>query len=118
MSVSSAPIQRTVALQLAQALERYQLDFDAMVESWMETTHYRSVTRELHDIRMMKASLPQLSEEMAEVLIRHVELVHAIWNAQIRPTGDHSEEMKRLRTRHSTAVEAMRRKCVALSEDC
>lgn len=103
---------RMIASQLADALERYQRDFDEMVESRMDTPRYRAVTRELHDIRMMKGSLPDLSTEMAEVLIRHVELVHSVWNAQIRLPGDDFEKIKRLRNRHRSAVECMRRKCL------
>lgn len=106
---------RSIASELAQALERYQHDFDEMVESWMDRAYYRAVSEELHDIRVMKGALPQLSEEMAEVLMRHVELVHAVWNAQIRPSPAATCEMKRLRHRHRAAVQALGRKCVELS---
>src|SRR5688572_4112863 len=111
MSASSAPALRTTAFELARALDRYQLDFDEMMESWMDAHHYRAVTRELHDIRLMRGSLPQLSGEMADVLIRHVELVHSAWNVQTRPSGEAPEQLKRLRERHRCAVDAMRRKC-------
>ncbi|HSV34142.1 MAG TPA: hypothetical protein VLI46_01235 [Ramlibacter sp.] len=115
MSASSAPALRAIAFQLAQALDRYQQDFDDMAESRGDTGHYRQVTRELHDIRAMKGVLPQLSEEMAEVLLRHVELVHSVWDAQIRHAGEATDQTHRLRVRHRAAVDAMRRKCVALS---
>ncbi|NPC55717.1 hypothetical protein [Caenimonas soli] len=115
MSASSLPAIRTVASQLSQALERYQSDFDEMVESWMDRHCYQTVAAELHDIRMMKGALPQLSEEMADVLMGHVDMVHSVWNAQIRPSPDATFEMKRLRQRHRAAVEAMGRKCAEIS---
>lgn len=117
MSASSLPATRTVASQLAQALARYQNDLDQMVESWMDREYQHTVAAELHDIRMMKGALPQLSDEMAEVLMRHVELVHSVWKAQIRPSPDATCEMKRLRQRHRAAVEAMGRKCVELAAE-
>lgn len=115
MSASAAPAMRTmIAFQLALALERYQHEFDEMVESRADAPHYRAVTRELQEIRVMRESLPQLSEEMAEVLVRHVQLVHVLWNGQARPRRDTAGEMKGLRQRHVAAVEAMRRKCVQI----
>jgi hypothetical protein len=115
MSASSLPAIRTIASQLAVALERYQNDFDEMVESWMDRQYYRAVAAELQDIRMMRGALPQLSDEMSEVLIRHVELVHSVWTAQIKPSPAATCEMKRLRQQHRAAVEAMGRKCAELS---
>ena len=115
MSASSVPALRAIASQLGQALQRYQYDFDEMVESRMDRCYYRAVTAELQDIRMMRGALPQLSDEMAEVLMRHVELVHSVWGAQIRPSEAAICEMKRLRQRHRAAVEAMGRKCLELS---
>jgi hypothetical protein len=111
------PAMCSVASQLGQALQRYQYDFDEMVESHMDTSYYRAVTAELHDIRVMKGALPQLSYEMAEVLMRHVELVHSVWNTQIRPSPAATQEMKRLRQRHRAAVEALERKCRELSSE-
>jgi hypothetical protein len=117
MSASSAPIPRTIACQLFEALERYQSDVGEMVESWGDTADFHIVTRELQDIRTMKGSLPGLSNEMAEVLIRHVELVQALWDSQSRPHADGIPvDLKRLRQRHATAVEAMRGKCRLLSD--
>lgn len=117
MSASSLPATCAIASQLGQALQRYQYDFDEMVESHMDTPDYRAVTAELHDIRVMKGALPQLSDEMAEVLMRHVELLHSVWNAQIRPSAEANQEMKRLRQRHRAAVEALGRKCQELSSE-
>lgn len=108
---------RAIASELLPALERYQHDFDEMVESWMDRNLYRCATRELQDIRMMRGSLPELTDEMAEILMRHVELVNAAWKVQIKPSDEATNELKRLRLRHRAAVEAMGRKCRALSSD-
>ena len=115
MSASSAPAAGSIAIQLSEALERYQRDFEEMAESWVDTAHYRTVSSELQQIRTLKGALPGLSQEMADVLIRHVELVQAAWRAQIRHQGDAATEMKQLRQRHAASVEAMRRKCLQLS---
>jgi predicted ATPase len=114
MSAPSLPATNAIASQLGQALQRYQYDFDEMVESHMDTPYYRAVTAEIHDISVMKRALPQLSNEVAEVLMRHVELVHSVWNSQIRPSAEADQEMKRLRQRHRAAVEALGRKCQEL----
>jgi hypothetical protein len=53
---------------------------------------------------------------MADVLMRHVELVHAVWNAQIRPSAAATHEVKRLRQRHRAAVQALGHKCAELSQ--
>ena len=116
MSASSFPAIRSIASQLAEALERYQGDFDEMVESRMDRCYYRAVSEELHDIRVMKGALPQLSEEMADMLMRHVELVHAVWTAQIRPSAAATYEVQRLRQRHRAAVQALGHKCAELSQ--
>jgi hypothetical protein len=115
MSASSAPAMRAVALQLAAALDRYQQDFDDMLGAGSDSIHYRQVTRELHDIRQMKGSLPELSEEMADVLIRHVETMHGVWNVQLHPSQSHLCNIRMLRFRHRQAVDAMRRACIAIS---
>jgi hypothetical protein len=115
MSASSLPAAGTIAIQLSEALERYQRDFEELAESWVDTAHYRTVSSELQQIRTLKVSLPELSQEMADVLIRHAELVQAAWKAQIRHQGDAAIEMKQLRQRHAASVEAMRRKCLLLS---
>jgi hypothetical protein len=114
MSASSAPAMRAVALQLAAALDRYQQDFDTMLGAGSDSVHYREVTRELHDIRQMKGSLPELSEEMADVLIRHVEMMHAVWNVQLHPSQAHQCNLRTLRLRHRQAVDAMRQACIAI----
>jgi hypothetical protein len=115
MSASSAPAMRAVAIQLADALDRYQNDFDVMLGACMDSTHYRKVTTELHDIRRMKGSLPELSEEMADVLIRHVEMMHAVWNVQLHPSQAHLCNLRSLRFRHRQAVDKMRQACIALN---
>jgi hypothetical protein len=114
MSASPAPALSAIALQLATALERYQLHVDEMVTFWMDRQMYSAVSHELDQIRLMKGALPKLSMEMVEVLIRHVELTNCVWNMHTRPSPDAAGELARLRAIHRTAVEAMREKCLKL----
>jgi hypothetical protein len=114
MSASPAPALSAIALQLATALERYQLHVDEMVTFWMDRQMYSAVSHELDQIRLMKGSLPKLSIEMVEVLIRHVELTNCVWNMHTRPSPGAAGELARLRAIHRTAVEVMREKCLKL----
>lgn len=111
MSASSSPAVQTIAFQLEDALARYQQDFDELAESRMDPPRYRTITSELLEIRLMKASMPHLSSEMADVLIRHVELVLLLWDTA--PEHTDAAQLARLRARHRLAVEAMRGKCRA-----
>ncbi len=114
MPATPAPALSVALSRIDDALDRYQRDFDEMMDSWLEAERYRAVTRELQDLRLLRESVPQLSEEMADLLIRHAETVHSIWHAQIRLHDGAPADIKPMRARHRCAVEAMRRKCRAI----
>ncbi len=114
MSSPIKPMLTVVAFQLAAALESYQSDFDDMVQSWHDPQRYAAVNRRLEDIRMYRGALPQLSADMVEVLIAHVELVHALWDATLRPSQAAAAKIQRLREPLHRKVECMRSKCLRL----
>lgn len=103
-----------VAFQMAAALESYQAEFDGMVQSWHDPGRYAAVNRRLEDIRMYRGALPQLSVDVVEVLIAHVELMHSLWDATVRPSREAMERVEQLRGQLHRRVETMRAKCLRL----
>ena len=79
MSASHTSIVTAIAFQLSAALENYQSYFDGLANPWLQTQQYNLVSRVFDEVRMLKGALPELSVNMCEVLICHVELMKALW---------------------------------------
>jgi hypothetical protein len=116
MTSFRTPALTAIAFQLAAALERYQASFDELVDSWFDRNRCRAVVRQLDEIRKLGCSLPQLAVDMMEVAIRHTELLQSLWTKAtvIAPGAAIAGEIAALRSRHHSAVEAMRHKCLRL----
>lgn len=115
MAISHAASLSPVAFRLAAALERYQADFDELVESWFDWNRCRAVTRELDDIEKMRGALPQLAVDMMDVVMRHVELLRSLLRmATVGPHPGVVKEIETLHSRHRAAIAAMRTKCLKL----
>jgi len=114
MTASHAPILDAVAFQLAAALERYESDVARMMDTWLDMDLYRDVSRQVEEIRMYSAALPQLSVAWVEVLIAHAELIHHMWRAQhARPAPGH-EDFDAVLQRHGDAVKRLHDGCLRL----
>ena len=112
MSVAHAPILTAVAFQLSAALENYQMHVDDLVNPWSQTAQYDLVGKVFDEVRMLKGALPDLSGDMVEVVICHVELMKALWLANTTPPERDAAEVDELREKHREAVETMREHCV------
>ena len=114
MSVTQAPVISAVAFQLSAALENYQMHFDGLIDPWSQSAQHALVSRTFDEVRMRKGALPELSVDMVQVLICHVDLMKALWLRNSTPPECTEEELRRLRTRHREAVETMREHCVRM----
>jgi hypothetical protein len=97
MAISHAASLSPVAFRLAAALERYQADFDELVESWFDWNRCRAVTRELDDIEKMRVPC-QLAVDMMDVVMRHVELLRSL--LRMATVGPQPGGVKEIETLH------------------
>ncbi len=82
MSASQLPAQTAIAFQFAAALETYERDLKAMVVPGFNPEACAHVAQHMDQMRLYATSLPMLSVAWVEVLIRHFELTHALWQHQ------------------------------------
>jgi hypothetical protein len=107
-AATHAPDLSAVAFQLSAALERYQMHVDALSDPWSQRQQYGQVSRAFDEVRMLKGALPELSVDMVEVLISHVELMKQLWLSGAAPESRSDELLQRLRGKHRAAVSLMR----------
>ena len=84
---------------------------DSLNDPWSQREQYKRVSDEFDMVRMLKGALPELSVAMVEVLIAHVELMSALWNSTALAKSG-SAVLEGLRSRHRSAVEGMRARCL------
>jgi hypothetical protein len=114
MSAHDAPAFDAIAFQLAAALDRYDQDVGAMVETWLDMELYRCVSDEVEHIRLLSASLPQLSVAWVELLIAHAELVHSLWRLRFNDDATDRVKLDEVRARHNDCVQSLRKRCLRL----
>jgi hypothetical protein len=114
MSASHAPALDAITLQLAAALEKYEQDVAAMIDSWLDVELYNRVSREIEEIRMYSTAIPMLSLQWVELLIAHAELVHSLWRLRLQQVDRNSSHVETLRQRHAGCVATLRSRCLRL----
>jgi iron-sulfur cluster repair protein YtfE (RIC family) len=112
MSPATIPELSVVAFLLAAALERYQANWDQLIESWFDRTRCDMVNQELDEIQKLRSALPQLGADMMEVMMRHAQLLRSLLKAAT--DGAAAAQVAALREKHRSAIEAMRAKCLRL----
>ena len=114
MSASPAPALDAIAFQLAAALEDYEQQVTAMVDTWLDMDLYHEVSEHIETIRMLSATLPQLGAPWVELLIAHAELVHSLWRLRVRDDAADREKLQGVRARHTLAVQSLKAPCLGL----
>ena len=112
MSASHAPLVTAVAFQLSAALENYQMQIDGLANPWSQSTEYNLVSRVFDEVRMLKGTFPELSVDMVEVVICHVDLMKALWLSGPNPVGSAGVAVEQARRKHRAAVATMRDRCL------
>lgn len=110
MTLTNIPQSGVPELLVAAALERYQARWNEVIVTCFDRDHCRAVNAELDHIRGLVTALPPLSSDMAEVAMRHAQLLLAI----TRPTSAQPKAagVAALRKKHSLAIEGIRGRCL------
>ncbi len=103
-----------VAFRLAAALERYQAEFDQLLESWFDWNRCRMVMREIDDIDKLRGALPQLAADLTDVVMRHVEVLRSLFRGSVCAEPGAASDIPALIGRHRAAIESLRSKCLRL----
>jgi hypothetical protein len=114
MSFVPAPALSAIAFQLSAALENYQSQIDRLSDPWSQRREYDVVSRVFDQIRMLKGALPELSVDMVEVLISHVELMKALWLSGSSRGEQDEPILEDVRSRHREAVARMYAHCLRI----
>ncbi|NPC58603.1 hypothetical protein [Caenimonas soli] len=110
MQYTYFPNSNVRELLVAAALERYQASWDELLGSWFDRELYRAVNADFDNLRNLMAALPQFSEDLVQVVMRHAQLLLAI--AKPTPPQPKAAGLAALRQKHSTAIQSARGKCL------
>jgi hypothetical protein len=102
MSVAQGAALAAIASQLAAALDFYESEIETMTAHPQDLDAYRRVSGRMDQMRLYVSALPQLSVPWVELLIRHFELTHGIWQLQQHKIKPH--DLVALRDQHQEAV--------------
>jgi nucleotide-binding universal stress UspA family protein len=105
MSVSQGAALTAIASQLASALVAYETEIDSMAAQPQDLDAYRRVSGRMDQMRLYASAMPQLSVPWVELLIRHFELTHGIWQLQQDRIKD--ADLIVLRHQHHEAVQSV-----------
>lgn len=110
MTLTNIPPSGVPELLIAAALERYQARWNELIAACFDRDLCRAVNAELEHIRRLAAALPTLSGDMAEVVMRHAQLLLVV----ARPTSAQPKAagVAALRKKHSLAIEGIRGRCL------
>lgn len=106
---------QAIALQMAEALETYEQDAEAMIAGWPDFERYRTVSEDIDRLRMYSSGLPATSVQWAELLIAHAHLVHCLWRECYGGGGGDAQAFEQVRDRHADCIAALRSRCARLA---
>src|SRR5437016_1226993 len=112
MPNKNTPDSSAIGFRMMAALERYQQQWDELVDPWFDREYWLRVNAELDELRKLVASLPELSADLMEVIMRHAQLLRSL----VKPSAPQvkSAELAALRRKHALAIEHLRGKCLRL----
>jgi hypothetical protein len=91
-----------IASQLAGALDAYESEVASMAARPEDLGAYRQVSERMDQMRLYAGALPELSVPWAELLIRHFEFTHGVW--QLQQQKIKADALEALRAQHHAAV--------------
>jgi hypothetical protein len=112
MPNKNMPDASAIGFRLMAALERYQQQWEELVDPWFDRAYWMKVNAELDELRKLVAAWPEFSADLMEVIMRHAQLLRSL----VKPSAPQvkSAEMAALRRKHAMAVEHLRAKCLRL----
>jgi len=112
MQSKNTPDASALGFRMMAALERYQQQWEELVDPWFDREYWLKVNAELDELRKLVAALPELSADLMEVIMRHAQLLRSL----VKPSAPQikAAEMAALRRKHAVAIEGLRGKCLRL----
>jgi len=112
VSARQASTLTATALQFLSRIDAYEAEVQVLLTEGVDETALSGVRLRLDALRPLAAMLPGLSLAWAELLIRHFELAHMVWQRQggTLATG----RFKQVRESHEAACRRLRRQCEML----
>jgi hypothetical protein len=114
MTTLRTDVLSPVVFRLAALLERYQADFEKLIQRWSDRELWRDVARQLAEIVSFRGTLPQLAVDIADITLHHMKIVESLGRAGFGPPARSTETITQLRKKHETAVLSARDKCLRL----
>ena len=113
MSAAQSDAYAAIASQLAAALDDYAVSVEHMVKQPFDVLAYGATSRQIDTLRLYAMTLPAVSVQWVEVLIRHFEVTHCAW--QVQSGSQSKDRLGQVHAHHREAVDALRRRSLSLS---
>jgi hypothetical protein len=112
MQKKNTPDSSAIGFRMVAALERYQQQWEELVDPWFDREYWLKVNAELDELRKLVAALPEFSADLMEVIMRHAQLLRSL----VKPSAPQQKaaEMAALRRKHVQAIDGLRNKCLRL----
>jgi hypothetical protein len=106
----NAPDLTALGFRMVAALERYQAQWEELIDRWFDRDCWLKVNAELDELRRLVAGLPEFSADLMQVIMRHAQLLRSL----IKPSAARSKavEVAALRGKLGAAVDGLRSKCL------
>jgi hypothetical protein len=110
MAMTHTPDLTALGFRIVAALERYQAQWEELIDRWFDRECWLKVNTELDELRRLVAAVPEFSADLMQVIMRHAQLLRSL----IKPSaaGVKAAEVAALRRRHGAAIEGLRNKCL------
>jgi hypothetical protein len=115
MSASHVPAARATAIHIAAALARYERHVRRLAATWLDMDLYRTVSKEIDEIRRACRLLPGLALPCTELLVSHAELIHALWREGQSACNESCEDSTNMLQEHLACIDLLARRCLDLA---
>jgi hypothetical protein len=110
MTSTHAPDLTALGFRMLAALERYQAQWEELIDRWFDRECWLNVNSELDELRRLVAAVPEFSADLMQVIMRHAQLLRSLIKPSATPIK--AAEVAALRLKHGAAVEDLRSKCL------
>jgi hypothetical protein len=106
----NVPDLSALGFRMVAALERYQAQWEELIDRWFDHDCWLKVNAELDELRRLVAAVPEFSADLMQVIMRHAQLLRSL----IKPSADgvKTAEVTALRRKLGAAVDDLRNKCL------
>jgi hypothetical protein len=109
MATTHVPDLTALGFRMVAALERYQAQWEELIDRWFDRECWVQVNAELDELRRLVAAVPEFSADLMQVIMRHAQLLRSL----IKPSADGgAAEVTALWRKLGAAVDGLRTKCL------